>query len=380
MLSIALLVNVMKANPFSLLVDGSNDKGLEKLNPLTVKIFDAQNRQVCTQLLDMCTTSGPECGTSDAIFGKINAALEENAIPWGNCISFGVDNTSVNVGKHHSIMTHVQEKNSACYFMGCPCHLVHNIAGHASEVFNEQSGFDVEDFCVDIFYWFNQSNKRKGILKEFCEFCDSDYREIIRYVSVRWLSLERAVYRILQLYSSLQSYFKSEEERQARFKRVQAAFANPMTEVYLLFFESVFPIFTRINLLQQEDPCIHLVAWSIREFIKKLFSKFVTIQAIKASSDITKVEFQKPENHVDDTKVTIGMVTKQCLMKLLNEGDISAYDQVKFYKSVKAFYMDAVTQALTKLPFHDDFINSAQFLNFEQREECIFEYVEFFLY
>ena len=30
----------MKIDPFSLLVDGSTDTGLEKLNPLTVKIFD----------------------------------------------------------------------------------------------------------------------------------------------------------------------------------------------------------------------------------------------------------------------------------------------------------------------------------------------------
>ena len=55
------------------------------------------------------------------------------------------------------------------------------------------------DLCVDVFYWFDKSTKRKGILREFCGFCDSDYREVVRYVSVRWLSLEKAVYRILQL-------------------------------------------------------------------------------------------------------------------------------------------------------------------------------------
>ena len=113
----------MQNSPFSLLVDGSNDTGLEKLNPLTVKIFDATNRQVCTRLLDMCTTLGPNCGTALAIF---NSVLEQYNIPWEKCVSFGVDNTSVNLGKHHSIMTLVHEKNSECYFMGCPCHLVHN--------------------------------------------------------------------------------------------------------------------------------------------------------------------------------------------------------------------------------------------------------------
>ena len=66
----AALVEEMKGNPFSLLVDGSNDTGVEKLNPLTVKIFDITRQQVVTHLLDMCTTSGRDCGTSVAIFGK----------------------------------------------------------------------------------------------------------------------------------------------------------------------------------------------------------------------------------------------------------------------------------------------------------------------
>ena len=74
------------------------------------------------------------------------------------------------------------------------CHLVHNIARHASETCSEISGFDVEDLCIDILYWFDKSTKRKGVLKEFCEFCNSEYHEMIRYVNVRWLSLDKAVY------------------------------------------------------------------------------------------------------------------------------------------------------------------------------------------
>ncbi len=148
----------------------------------------------------------------------------------------------------------------------------------------------------------------------------TDYREIVRYVSVRWLSLEKAVYRILQLYNSLQSYFKSETASQARFNRLLAAFEDPMTEVYLLFYESVLPTFTRINLLlQREDPNIYLVADAIRAFMKKLLSKFVTLRAIKKEEDITKVEFEDTTNLLDDSKITVGMVTKQRLEKLLTK-------------------------------------------------------------
>lgn len=370
----------MNSNPFSFLVDGSSDTGLEKLNPLTVRTFDVRRSHVFTHLLDMCTTSGRGCGTAVAIFSKIDFVLNRYDIPWCNCIGFGVDNTSVNIGIRHSIMTHVHQKNAACYFMGCPCHLVHNIAGHASEALQRSAGFDVEDLCVDVFYWFDKSTKRKGILREFCSFCDSDYREIVRYVSVRWLSLERAVYRILQLYSSLQSYFKSESESQARFKRLAGTFEEPMTEVYLLFYESVLPTFTHVNLfLQREDTSIYLVADVIRAFLKKLLSKFVILQAIREQDDITEVDFKNPVNHLGDHVITIGIVTKQRLQKLLNEGDISANDERKFYAGVRAFYLEAASQALHKLPFDDCVLNNARFLNFERKEDCTFHTVEFFL-
>ena len=261
---IASLVQEMRVYPFSLLVDGSNDSSLEKINPLTVKIYDVKRRQVVTHLLDMCTTTGRNCGTSPAIFAKIDAVLDHHEISWNNCVGFGVDNTSVNIGKHHSVMSHVLEENNSCYFMGCACHLIHNIACHASESLQEATTFDVEDLCVDIFYWFDKSTKRKGVLKEFRDFCDTNYREVVRYISVRWLSLDKAVNRILQLYESLKSYFRSEAESQARFKRLLNLFEDPMTEVYLLFYQSVLPTFMHTNLLlQREDPSIFLVADTI---------------------------------------------------------------------------------------------------------------------
>ena len=68
----ASLVEDMKRHPFSLLIDGSNGTGVEKLNPLTAKIYDNQKEQVTTHLLDMCTTTGRDCGTATAIFGKMN--------------------------------------------------------------------------------------------------------------------------------------------------------------------------------------------------------------------------------------------------------------------------------------------------------------------
>ncbi len=63
---------------------------------------------------------------------------------------------------------------------------------------------------IDLFYWFEKSTKRKANLGEYCTFCDVVYRQIVKHVNTRWLSLERAVGRVLQQFDALKSYFLSE--------------------------------------------------------------------------------------------------------------------------------------------------------------------------
>ena len=149
------LVESMKSNPFSIAIDGSNDSGVQKMNPITVKMFDASQGMIVTRFLDMCTTTGihqafyiakilyckndmnvgKAAGTAETIFNKMDEVLQANEIPWSNCVGTCVDNTSVNMGIRNSIRSRALAKNSAIYFMGCPCHIVHNTCMKASEEF-----------------------------------------------------------------------------------------------------------------------------------------------------------------------------------------------------------------------------------------------------
>ena len=57
----------------------------------------------------------------------------------------------------------------------------------------ERCGFDVEELTIDLFYWFDKSTKRKNGLRDYCKFCDQEYRAVVKHVSTQWLSLELAV-------------------------------------------------------------------------------------------------------------------------------------------------------------------------------------------
>lgn len=85
--------------------------------------------------------------------------------------------------------------------------MVHNTVTKAAETFQSITGFDVEDMLVDLFYWFDESTKRKNELVEFCSFCNTEYRQIVKDVSTCWLSLESPVEQSLTQYAALNHTF-----------------------------------------------------------------------------------------------------------------------------------------------------------------------------
>ena len=149
----------MNSGPYSLGTDGSNDEsGIKKLNPVLIRLFDDNKGKVSAQLLHMGACEG---GTTEALFNNIDSILIENKVDWEICVAVGLDNTAVNVGKKNSIMTRILAKNINIFVNGCLCHIIHTTANKAAEQFSEVSGFEVEDFLLDLFHWFDKSSKRK---------------------------------------------------------------------------------------------------------------------------------------------------------------------------------------------------------------------------
>ena len=73
----------MKNWPLSLVVDGSNETGLEKMLPITVRIFHVNFGRVMTQFFDMNLLSGRDSGTAEVIFYSIDAQFTKNMVYHG---------------------------------------------------------------------------------------------------------------------------------------------------------------------------------------------------------------------------------------------------------------------------------------------------------
>lgn len=87
------------------------------------------------------------------------------------------------------------------------------------------------------------------------------------------------------------------DDSTARFQRLQALFANPMTEINLLFYQSALQVFVHFNMfLQSEHPLIPVIHEQIVSFLTKLASKFLQVSAIKdANGDFTSLEYANEE-------------------------------------------------------------------------------------
>jgi hypothetical protein len=101
-----------------------------------------------------------------------------------------------------------EDLNRGVTGLGRVAHMIHNCA-HSSI---DTVPLDTEDLVVTILVYFHIFTVRVERLKEYCDFVGQQYKDILGYGNVRWLSLLPAVRRICELYPALQSLFMSEEK------------------------------------------------------------------------------------------------------------------------------------------------------------------------
>ena len=73
------------------------------------------------------------------------------------------------------------------------------------------------------------------------------------------MSKELCINHVLKQYPSLRSYFASQPQSRSdsRLSRLQQYFFDTLTKIYLLFLQSILPLFTDLNkVLQSQKPMI----------------------------------------------------------------------------------------------------------------------------
>ena len=101
----------------------------------------------------MYLTEGEGAAKASTIFTATEERFVADVMSWKNCVSLNVDNTNAMVGIRNSVASRFLGKNNEICIAGCPCHLAHIAAGHANDGFCNYINLNIEDVCVDGFYW-----------------------------------------------------------------------------------------------------------------------------------------------------------------------------------------------------------------------------------
>ncbi|GFT30802.1 uncharacterized protein TNCV_759731 [Trichonephila clavipes] len=130
--------------------------------------------------------------------------MDKSRLPWSRVTAYGADNASVNFGVNNSVFQKLKsEENNDIIAAHCNDHIFHNCAKNALKVMP----VDVENIVMKVFAVFSCSAKKREDLKECFDFFESEYKEVIRHVPTRWLSLFKALDRMLSSWGPLKRYF-----------------------------------------------------------------------------------------------------------------------------------------------------------------------------
>lgn len=407
------LVVKMKNNAFSIATDGSNDHN-SKLYPMVVTINNEATECVTTELLSV-----PELDSSSTavnISKLVLRELSENKIPLQNCIAFMSDNASVMVGKKGGVSTLLKKEQPNMLSLGCGCHLINLAVKKAVS----ELPLKIEEFLMDLFYYFHHSDKRKSEFEEFQILYNDEAKQILKHCATRWLSLTTSLQRVMELWKPLVKYFnKAKEEASAeaakkqqkcnekkdaadsvidswfetqtlssksttetsqptnaftagRLDRIHTVLNSKQSAIYCAFLLWIMPTFDKFNkLLQSEEPQIHKLRDIYLSLYRDILLKFVKPDIVSLhSNDVTKVKFMESQTHIQN--IYCGQVTTRLLDKCKPK------QRHETFSAVIGFYQTALQYMVDKFPLKEQTLQHAQFLDVDKRQSVSFDSVLYF--
>lgn len=196
--------SLIETVPFaSLIVDTSNHKNIKML-PIVMRCFDPLNgiinKLLCIEIL--------KDEKSTTLSQTVLKVMDEKSLR-EKLVGITADNTNVNFGGvnrrgtenlFRKLQNELKREIIGC---GCLAHIAHNSISAGCEVIP----IELDAIAVKIYKHFCIHTIRNERFKTFCDEMENSYKPLKNHLSIRFLSLEPALKRILELYEPLKEYF-----------------------------------------------------------------------------------------------------------------------------------------------------------------------------
>ncbi|EFN65846.1 hypothetical protein EAG_02387, partial [Camponotus floridanus] len=192
------LEDLQSSKFFAVQTDVSNIKN-RKYFPTTVQYYNPKVG-VMNKLIDF--NENPD-ETAWGISNSLIQIFDKSKLSFNNVSCLSADNCNANFGINNSLFTQLKNKNNSMFKANSHAHIIHNTVKYSID----KLSVDVENIVLKIYSHFSQSAKRRETLKEFFEFVDLHFEELLHHVSTCWLSLNPCIGRILKNWPALIAYF-----------------------------------------------------------------------------------------------------------------------------------------------------------------------------
>ena len=293
------------SQPFSIMCDGGNDQYDKKYFGIMVRYWDDSCTHAVTRFLDM-----PVCNIANGqtLFNALDSVLAKRGIPWDNVIGFSSDSASVMTGKRNSVLSRVLQRQPKVFSLACVCHLAALAAAAGLKVLP----FSIDQLLMDIFYHFKHSSKRwQEFLDILADFEEVAPMRVLKHCTTRWLSLERAVNRLLTLWSALNAYFdRKADTGNDRCKKIAEMLLSSETKLYISFVSFVLkPLNTFNTAFQTTSTKISTMQADIHKLLRSFLANFIKPEVLHDTADILAIRFDNRPLQVPDDELGIGTAT-----------------------------------------------------------------------
>lgn len=329
------IVEILKANKYSIMVDESTDVSTTKLLAIVVRVVNKEKGTVDDRFLQLLDV---EDSSAEGLFQLLSNFFEANGIPFANMIGFAADNASVMMGSMGDLKAKLLNEVPHLFVIGCICHSLHLCSSAACLKLPKS----VEELCRDIHSYINHSPKRLLKFQEFQQFVRADSHRILYASQTRWLSLESVVNRIMEQWSSLLLFFQAEalDTKVRGAAEILDALNNPLFKLYFSFLSYILPIINKMNKeFQSETVMIHIAYSNICDFYRTILGNYIKMDVLSKEVNPFAIAFQDPGNFLPEEEWYFGSKVEN-MMKNRNVVDQLGSEVNSFRVKCLNFYIE----------------------------------------
>ena len=198
------LVDRLRKNPFSVIIDETTDVSRTKVLTVVVKFYDMEDGYIKTKMLDLVDTydwNNNDVGSSgESLYNMIIETFNHHQIPHANFIGFAADTTSNMMGNSNSVASRLRQNFPGITIFKCICHSLHLCASEAAR----QLPRACEALIRNVHNYFSHSAKRIFEFNQFRDFFfEEEHHNMLQPSQTRWLSLAKAVERTLKQWDDI---------------------------------------------------------------------------------------------------------------------------------------------------------------------------------